>query len=156
MQDSACDIRHVLEYLEKAAEYCQQQRRQDLQWEYEEAAALVSGRMFGQLPPRKKIVAPDYSFHQPPNPQLPRGFRPAKLQQPLRAIVAVNPRPHGHETVLWEMLDCKHELMAPPGYSNPAKRRRCIYCAFVQSQSTAGIKKPSASVAIAKKKAVGA
>jgi hypothetical protein len=75
---------------------------------------------------------------------------------PLRAIVQVNPRPHGYETVLWESLSCGHELLAPPGYGNPTKSRRCIYCAFVASQPAA--KKPAASVGVstAKSKAVGA
>jgi hypothetical protein len=138
--------------------YCQEQRRLDLQWEYEDAIDLLSSLVFGKLPPRKTITAPGYGFHQPDNPQLPPGFRPAKLQMPLRTIVQVNPRPHGYESVSWEMLECGHELLAPPGYGNPTKRRRCIYCAFVQHAAEAdSTKKPSSSVAIApRKKAVGA
>jgi hypothetical protein len=47
-------------------------------------------------------------------------------------------------------------MLAPPGYGNPTKSRRCIYCAFLASQSAA--KKPAASVGAptANSKAVGA
>lgn len=154
MQETAGDARPVLAYLRDMVQYCRDQRRQDLQWYYEEAVTFLSSRIFGALPPQQKIVAPGYGFHQPPNPQLPPGFRPAKLTMPLRAIVQVNLRPHGYQTVLWESLSCGHELLAPPGYSNPNKRRRCIYCAFVALQSVP--KKPASSVPIAKAKAVGA
>jgi hypothetical protein len=156
MLETAGDARPVLAYLRDMAQYCRDKRRQDLEWYYEQAIAFLSSRIFGELPPQKKIVAPRYAFHQPPNPGLPPGFRPAKLKMPLRAIVQVNPRPHGYETVLWESLSCGHELLAPPGYGNPTKSRRCIYCAFVASQPAA--KKPAASVGVstAKSKAVGA
>jgi hypothetical protein len=154
MQETAGDVHSVLAYLERMVAYCQKKRRDDMRWYYEDALDFLSTRIYGDLPPRKKIVAPGYGFHQPANPQLPPGFRPAKLQQPLRAIVQVNPRPHGYETVLWESLSCGHEIMAPPGYGNPTKRRRCIYCAFLALQSVP--KKPSARAPIAKVKAVGA
>ena len=152
MQDTAGDARHVLAYLRDMAGYCKEARRQDLQWEYEDAADFVSALIFGKLPPRKQLSAPGYGFHQPDNPKLPTGFRPGKLQMPLRKIVQVNPRPHGWATVSWESLECGHELLAPPGYGNPTKRRRCIYCAFVRLATTAVTKKPAASVAIAPRK----
>jgi hypothetical protein len=154
MQDTAGSARNVLAYLRDMVEYCKEKRRQDLQWEYEEAVELLSSLTFGELPPRKPVQLPGYEFHQPANPQIPSGFRPGKLEMPLRRIVQSNPRPHGWSTVTWETLECGHELLAPPGHNNPVKRRRCIYCAFAAVQAVA--KKPSSSVAIARKKAVGA
>jgi hypothetical protein len=142
----------VLKYLREMAAVSRRLRRRDMVWYYEEAWEFSAVRIYGALPPRKQDLLG--TFYQPDNPAVPAGFRPAASQCPLRRIVKLNDHPHGFTTLSWEMLECGHELMAPVGYSVPATKRRCIYCAY---EALSKKKKPASSVAaIAKSKAVGA
>jgi hypothetical protein len=143
----------ILKYLRKMIRFCRDSQRRDMVWYYQEAWEFASSKIYGPLPPRKQDLLG--TFYQPDNPSVPEGFRPTLRQQPLRKIVKINEHPHGFTTALWEMLECGHELARYPGYCNPVKSRRCIYCAFVAAEKRVAKKLPS-SVAIAKVKAVGA
>jgi hypothetical protein len=147
----------ILKHLRTMVRYSRDSRRRDMVWYYQEAWEFASSRIYGALPPRKQDLIG--TLYKPDNPSLPAGFRPTLRQQPLRKIVKINEHPHGFTTGLWEMLECGHELSRYPGYCNPVKSRRCIYCAFVESEKAVA-KKPSASAPcngpIAKVKAVGA
>lgn len=150
MQDTAGGARSVLAYLRDMIGYCKDQRRQDLEWYYEEAVDFLSARIFGKLPPRKQDLLG--TIYKPDNPSIPEGFRPTTKQCPLRKIVKINDHPHGLTTSQWEMLECGHELSRYPGYNNPVIRRRCIYCA---AQKAFARKRPT-SVSITEAKAVSA
>lgn len=145
----------ILKYLRTMISFSRSHHRGEMVWYYEQAWEFASSKIYGALPPRKEDLAG--TFYKPDNPLLPGSFRPPKNKQPLRTIVKNNDHPHGYTTIKWEFLECGHELMAYPGYSNPAKQRRCIYCAFVQAQAKALNKKPAVSVDIEpRKKAVSA
>jgi hypothetical protein len=143
----------ILAYLRRMITYSRNHRRRDMVWYYQEAWEFASTQIYGALPPRKQDLAG--TFYKPDNPSIPDAFRPPDRDRPLRKIVKNNEHPHGYTTLKWEFLECGHELMAPVGFSNPVKRRRCIYCAFVAAENRAAKKRP-ASVPIAKAKAVSA
>jgi hypothetical protein len=153
-----CGPKHVLSYLRQMERVSKKFKRRDMVWYYQEAWEFVSRRIYGALPPRKQDMLG--TFYQPANPAVPENFRPPVKQQPLRRIVQLNDHPHGLNTLKWEMLECGHELMCAPGYSVPAKSRRCLYCAFAAAEKTAAKKRPASApsndVPIAKAKAVGA
>jgi hypothetical protein len=153
----------ILRHLRKMIVYSRHHRRRDMVWYYQEAWEFASGKIYGALPPRKQDFAG--TFYKPSTPHIPESFRPPDRERPLRKIVKVDDRPYGFTTAKWEFLECGHERMAPVGFSNPVKRRRCIYCAFVSAQKSAAqksiaaacnAKKRPASVPIAKAKAVSA
>jgi hypothetical protein len=147
----------ILIYLRKMISFSRRHRRRDMVWYYTEAWEFASTKIYGALPPRKQDLVG--TFYQPANPSVPETFRPPRKEQPLRKIVKINEHPHGLTTAQWEMLECGHELSRYPGYCNPVKSRRCIFCAFVEAQKlSAGKKRPASApaVPIAKAKAVGA
>jgi hypothetical protein len=150
--------RSILAHLRRMITYSRNHRRRDMVWYYQEAWEFASTQIYGALPPRKQDLAG--TFYKPSNPPVPDAFRPPERDRPLRKIVKVNEHAHGFTTVKWEALECGHELLAPVGFSNPVKRRRCIYCAFVATQKSVAhersAKKRPASVPIAKAKAVSA
>ena len=144
--------KRVLKYLREMVAVSRRLRRRDMAWYYEEAWEFAAVKIYGALPPRKQDLLG--TFYQPSNPAVPESFRPPASQCPMRRIVKLNDHPHGFTTLQWEMLECRHELSRYPGYNNPVKSRRCIYCAY---EALSKKKKPAASVsAIAKAKAVGA
>lgn len=135
--------KRVLKYLREMIRVSRNLRRRDMAWYYEEAWEFSARKIYGALPPRKEDLLG--TFYRPANPAVPDSFRPRASQRPMRRIVKLNEHPHGCTTMKWEMLECGHELMCTPGYSVPAKKRRCIYCAFAVAQKRAA-KKPPASV----------
>jgi hypothetical protein len=148
----------ILQYLRRMISISKRKRRQDMQSYYEAAWEFSTDKIYGAFPPRA-VDLYGKQFYKPSNPEVPSGFRPVKTSWPLRKIVKINHHPEGYGSAAWEMLECYHELRAFPGYSNPVKSRRCIYCAFVEAQKLSAAKKRPASapgVPIAKAKAVGA
>jgi hypothetical protein len=148
----------ILKYLRRMISISKRKRRQDMQFYYEAAWEFSTDKIYGAFPPRATDLY-GKRFYKPSNPEVPSGFRPVKTSWPLRKIVKINHHPEGYGSAAWEMLECYHELRAFPGYSNPVKSRRCIYCAFVEAQKLSAAKKRPASapgVPIAKAKAVGA
>lgn len=145
--------KRVLKYLREMIAVSRHLRRRDMAWYYTEAWEFASIKIYGTLPPRKQDLAG--TFYQPQNPELPAEFRPPTKHWPLRKIVKINDHPHGYTTLKWEMLECGHELMCAPGYNVPAKKRRCIYCAFAAAEKAVAKKRPAA-VPMVKSKAVGA
>jgi hypothetical protein len=135
--------KNALKYLREMISICRRHHRRDLMWQYESAWEFASTIVYGPLPPREQDLS-GCSF-QPYNPPMPApapGPRPAIKEQPLRTIVSRFTRPYRTWMLEYETLECGHTLLAPVGYSIPAKRRRCAECARLAKAQT---KKPTAS-----------
>jgi hypothetical protein len=150
MSDTAEDGKRVLAYFRDMMDFCQQFHRQDLVDEYSDAWEFAASKIFGPLPPRKTTQG---FYVQEPKPTTPPGWKVELYSRPYRRIAARFSRIFKGREIRYERLECGHEVMAPVGYSIPAKRRRCRAC----GREVLEAKKQPASVAAApRKKAVGA
>ncbi|HEY2361238.1 MAG TPA: hypothetical protein VGK36_08990 [Candidatus Angelobacter sp.] len=175
MQDTSSDIHSVLAYLRGMVQYCSEANRRDLVFEYQEAADLVSSRIYGKLPPRTEryISTGPIQPHVIESAQSPSAIAnshawalapilettpPAavswqKSKTTLRKITGRYWKPGRSGPVPFEVLECGHEQLGPIGYSILHKSRHCTQC---KKLNAAVAKKKPASVGVDQAKAVTA
>jgi hypothetical protein len=155
--------KRVLSRLREMIRYCREKNHREMRWYYEAGRDFAAERIYGKLPP-----PPEYNLTgldvsgggkrpQDVVTRFPEGWtslhamaRPTKM--PLCRIVKRFSIPWKNNAYTYETLECQHILMAPVGYSVPAKSRRCPHCAIASAMA----KKKPASTAAALSKAVSA
>jgi len=147
----------VLKYLRDMITYCRRRNDRETRWYYEQAWEFAAAMVYGPLPARpqfniKGLNLPADSPEQVATPWLPGSIRMARREMPLRTIVKRFTRNYNNFDYQYETLECYHILLAPVGYSVPAKSRRCPHCAVAAMVA----KKKPARADAAKAKAVGA
>jgi hypothetical protein len=150
--------KRVLNRLREMVRYCRDQNHREMRWYYEAGRDFATEIIYGKLPPRPEynIAGLDISGGgQRPQDvvsHFPEGWTARPKKMPLRRIVKRFHVPWNNNVYFYETLACYHIMLAPVGYSVPAKSRRCPHCAV----AAAMVKKKPASTTAAKSKAVTA
>jgi hypothetical protein len=151
--------KRVLARLREMIRYCRDQNHREMRWYYEAGRNFAAEVIYGKLPPQPEYnMAGFLNFtggSQKPQDvvtRFPEGWTTRPKKMPLCKIVKRFSVPWKNDLYTYETLDCQHILMAPVGYSVPAKSRRCPHCAIAVAMA----KKKPASTTAPKSKAVTA